>query len=119
MPNKNLSPRRRKLNLSRDGNYYGGLFLLVVASATLFWAIWRDAFEPRDFLVYFLIYGTGYVLLFKSDTEYRLKKLEEKTAEILARLTLLEKNEEQPDSVPSGELFSPSGDDPPPPAADD
>jgi|SRR5690554_2029960 len=111
MPNKRLLPGHWKLNLQRDTNYYAGLFLLVVASATLIWAIWRDAFEPRDFLLYFLIYAAGYVLLLKSDTEYRLKRLEEKTGQILARLDMLEKTENKPDPVPSGELFSNSGED--------
>lgn len=114
MPNKSFSPKRWKLNLQRDTNYYTGLFLLVVASATLIWAIWRDAFEPRDFLIYFLIYATGYVLLLKSDTEYRLKRLEEMTTQILTRLARLEnedQNEDQSDPVPSGELFSTSGED--------
>ena len=32
-------------------------FLLVIASASLIWAIWKDAFEPHHFLVYFLVYA--------------------------------------------------------------
>ena len=62
------------------------MVLLIGASLTLVWAIWREAFDPRDFLVYFLIYGCGYILLFKSDTEFRLKNLEQEVTRIAARL---------------------------------
>ncbi|HEY8392676.1 MAG TPA: hypothetical protein VIL83_08120 [Capillibacterium sp.] len=65
-----------KLEFKRDTNYYFGLALLVVASASIIWAFFFDGFEPEDFLVYFLIYAWGYTLLLKSDTEYRLDRLE-------------------------------------------
>ena len=65
-----------KLKFMRDGNYYFGLALLVIASASIIWAFFFDGFDPEDFLVYFLIYAWGFTLLFKSDTEYRLDRLE-------------------------------------------
>ena len=81
-------------------------FLLVVASASLIWAIWKDAFEPKDFLVYFLIYGWGYILLLKSDTEYRCKRLEKRMTEVLARLETLETSMKRGRRIlPSGELL--------------
>ncbi|HHU83433.1 MAG TPA: hypothetical protein GXZ26_10570 [Firmicutes bacterium] len=99
--------RRWQWNFQRDTNYYFGLFLLVIASASLLWAIWRDAFDPQDFLVYFLIYAWGYILLLKSDTEYRMQRLEKTMIEVLARLGALETLRErgEADSLPSGELF--------------
>lgn len=83
---------RRILKLSRDSNYYFGLLLLVGASLSLIWAIWRDAFEPENFLVYFLIYGWGYLLLLKSDVEYRFGRLEQEMTRILSRIDSLEKS---------------------------
>ena len=96
-----------KFRFERDTNYYFGLFLLVVASATLIWAIWKDAFEPQDFLVYFIIYGWGYILLLKSDMEFRCQRMEKKIMEVLARLEALETPMERGEgaSPPSGELF--------------
>lgn len=100
--------RRWQWNFQRDNNYYFGLFLLVVASASLLWAIWRDGFEPNNFLVYFLIYAWGYILILKSDSEYRFKRLEKKMTEVIARLEALERSGErvEANSVPSGELFA-------------
>ncbi|HHU50810.1 MAG TPA: hypothetical protein GXZ36_03175 [Firmicutes bacterium] len=77
---------RRIWDPDRDTNYYFGLVLLIGASLTLVWAIWREAFDPGDFLVYFLIYGCGYILLFRSDTEFRLKNLEEEVTQLAARV---------------------------------
>lgn len=106
--------RRWQWKIQRDTNYYFGLFLLVVASASLIWAIWKDAFEPHDFLVYFLVYAWGYILLLKSDAEYRFTRLEKKMTEVLARLDALEDQSERKELPPSGELFAgpggPSGD---------
>ncbi|NLY89602.1 MAG: hypothetical protein GX085_08300 [Firmicutes bacterium] len=99
---------RWQWKFQRDTNYYFGLFLLVIASASLLWAIWKDAFEPHNFLVYFLIYAWGYILLLKSDTEYRFKRLEKKMTEVLARLEDLESSRERGEAnlLPSGELFT-------------
>lgn len=81
---------RRLFKPERDFTYYGGLLLLAGASFSLIWAIWRDAFEPRNFLVYFLVYGWGYLLLLKSDTDYRIGRLEEKMTEALAKISFFE-----------------------------
>lgn len=82
---------RRIWEPKRDSNYYLGLALLIGASLTLVWAIWQEAFDPQDFLVYFLIYGWGYILLFKSDTEFRLNRLEEEVTKISAYFEELNK----------------------------
>lgn len=78
------------LKLERDGNYYFGLILLVVASASIIWAFFFDGFEPKDFLAYFLVYAWGFTLLLKSDSEYRLKRLEETVTVLQDRLDRLE-----------------------------
>ncbi len=69
---------RLNFKLSRDTNYYFGLLLLVVASASIVWAFFNDGFDPEDYLVYFLIYAWGFTLLLKSDSEFRLQRLEKK-----------------------------------------
>lgn len=66
------------IELKRDTNYYFGLTLLSVAVLCIGWAIIKDAFEPKDFLVYFLIYSWGYVLILKSDSELRIGSLEQR-----------------------------------------
>jgi len=76
------------LELKRDTNYYFGLTLLTVAILSIVWAIWRDAFEPVDFLVYFLIYSWGYVLILKSDFELRIGNLERVITDLEAKLTV-------------------------------
>lgn len=76
--------------LERDGNYYFGLALLVVASASILWAFFYDGFEPKDFLAYFLIYAWGFTLLLKSDSEYRLNRLEEAVTVLQSRLDKIE-----------------------------
>ena len=110
---------RRLWNPDRDTNYHLGLALLIGASLTLVWAIWQEAFEPRHFLVYFLIYGWGYVLLLKSDMEFRFIRLEKEYNNLFARVELLEERlsigqstlgdtteEERPDELSEGgELF--------------
>ncbi|NLW56953.1 MAG: hypothetical protein GX050_10155 [Firmicutes bacterium] len=91
-----------KIRFNRDTNYYFGLFLLILASVSIVWAFFNDGFDPEDFLVYFLIYAWGITLLLKSDTEFRLKRLEEETTRILSRLDRLEENLNPP-AVESGE----------------
>lgn len=76
--------------LNRDGNYYFGLILLVAASISILWAFFFDGFAPEDFLVYFLIYAWGFTLLLKSDTEYRLNRLETTVTVLKDRLDALE-----------------------------
>ena len=83
--------RRWQWNFQRDTNYYFGLFLLVIASASLLWAIWRDAFDPQDFLVYFLIYAWGYILLLKSIGKYRMQRLETRLFSLSGALETLER----------------------------
>ncbi|HBR27805.1 MAG TPA: hypothetical protein DD789_00050 [Firmicutes bacterium] len=75
---------------NRDGNYYFGLILLVVASISILWAFFFDGFDPEDFLVYFLIYAWGFTLLLKSDTEYRLNRLETTVTVLQTRLDAIE-----------------------------
>lgn len=74
------------IELKRDTNYYFGLTLLSVAVLCIGWAIVRDAFEPKDFLVYFLIYSWGYVLVLKSDSELRIGNLEQRVRSLEGRL---------------------------------
>jgi hypothetical protein len=84
---------RVKVNfkLSRDTNYYFGLFLLILASASIVWAFFNDGFDPEDFLVYFLIYAWGFTLLLKSDSEFRLRRLEEAMTSLQSRCEQIEK----------------------------
>ena len=89
-----------RLDLKRDTNYYFGLALFIAASLTIVWSIYRDAFNPKDFLVYFLIYSWGYVMLLKSDFELRVSRLEEelvKTQERLEALATPCETTEEPD----------------------
>ena len=79
-----------RFKLGRDGNYYFGLVMLVVASVSILWAFFFDGFEPVDFLVYFLIYAWGFTLLLKSDTEYRLNRLETTVTILKDRLDAFE-----------------------------
>ena len=80
---------RFKLKFNRDGNYYFGLTLLVIASASIIWAFFFDGFDPEDFLVYFLVYAWGFTLLLKSDTEYRFDRLEKAVTALQSRLDQL------------------------------
>ncbi|NLY90439.1 MAG: hypothetical protein GX081_02380 [Firmicutes bacterium] len=77
------------MKFNRDGNYYFGLALLVIASASIIWAFFFDGFDPEDFLVYFLIYAWGFTLLLKSDTEYRFGRLEKAITTLQQRLDQL------------------------------
>ncbi|NLM38211.1 MAG: hypothetical protein GX202_08815 [Firmicutes bacterium] len=79
-----------KFKFERDGNYYFGLALLVVASASIVYAFFFDGFDPQDFLAYFLIFAWGYTLLLKSDCEYRLERLEEAVTALQNRLDRLD-----------------------------
>lgn len=81
---------RLKSKLSRDTNYYFGLLLLIMASASIIWAFFNDGFDPEDYLVYFLIYAWGSTLLLKSDSEFRLQRLEKKITSIESSLEEIE-----------------------------
>lgn len=81
----------------RDNNYYWGLFLLLLGIISLgvymlvdFWGIF-SGFEPVSFLITFLICGWGFVLLWKSDTDYRFHQAEEKINELEAEIAFLKK----------------------------
>lgn len=85
-----------RIELNRDTNYYFGLALLVVASLSILWAVFRDAFDAKDFLVYFLIYMWGYVLLLKSDFDLRVSGMEKAIVDMetkIQELTLAVNNE--------------------------
>jgi hypothetical protein len=92
-----------KIRFTRDTNYYFGLFLLILASVSIVWAFFNDGFDPEDFLVYFLIYAWGITLLLKSDTEFRLKRLEAETTRLLSRLDQIEAALNPPGAEESGE----------------
>ena len=64
---------KRYLKLKRDNNYYVGLFLLELGIGTIFWYLFFDAFEAWAFVVTFLLCGWGFVLLWKSDNDYRFQ----------------------------------------------
>ena len=78
------------LKLERDGNYYFGLILLVVASASIIWAFSLMALNRRIFWLIFWFTRGGLPLLLKSDSEYRLKRLEETVTVLQDRLDRLE-----------------------------
>jgi hypothetical protein len=64
---------KRYFKLKRDNNYYFGLILLEIGIATIFWYLFFDAFEAWAFLVTFALCGWGFVLLWKSDNDYRFQ----------------------------------------------
>jgi hypothetical protein len=76
----------------RDNNYYFGLTLLVLGILSLgVYLLFDllgifDAFEPVSFLITFLIGGWGFVLLWKSDNDYRFKQAQKKILELEQRL---------------------------------
>lgn len=78
--------------INRDTNYYFGMALFVLASLSILWAIVRDAFDPKDFLIYFLVYAWGYVLVLKSDFELRTGQMEKALIKVEERLARLEQN---------------------------
>lgn len=102
------------IELKRDTNYYFGLTLLSISILCIVWAIVKDAFEPKDFLVYFLIYSWGYVLILKSDSELRIGNLEQRVRSLENRFKDEEPNgqqNDQPLNETTGECISPSSDD--------
>jgi hypothetical protein len=64
---------KRCFKLKRDNNYYLGLILLELGIGTIFWYLLFDAFEAGAFLITFLLCGWGFVLLWKSDNDYRFQ----------------------------------------------
>jgi hypothetical protein len=64
---------KRYFKLKRDNNYYIGLILLELGIATIFWYLFFDAFEAWAFVITFLLCGWGFVLLWKSDNDYRFQ----------------------------------------------
>jgi hypothetical protein len=64
---------KRYFKLKRDNNYYLGLFLMELGIATIFWYLFFDAFEAWAFMITFLLCGWGFVLLWKSDNDYRFQ----------------------------------------------
>ena len=105
-PDTNASPqaeeqvrakRRRNRNendpkIGHDTNYYLHDPLLY-SEHTLSYC--EDAFEPKDFLIYFLIYAWGYVLVLKSDFEYRVGRMEQAIIKLEEQLVRLEQSKEQ------------------------
>lgn len=95
MVEKKFSPKIRwpfRLELNRDTNYYFGLTLLCIASLSILWAVLRDAFDPKDFLIYFLVYMWGYVMLLKSDFDLRVTRLESSLKQANEKIDVLEKS---------------------------
>ena len=74
------------LDLTRDNNYYWGLFLLQLAILSLVAYLVMDAYEPLAFLITFLICGWGFVLLWKSDNDLRFKLAQMKIEQLEVRL---------------------------------
>lgn len=68
--------KRFKWLPDRDNNYYWGLILLKLGIISLVVYLIIDGFEPLSFLITFLICGWGFVLLWKSDNDYRFKLAE-------------------------------------------
>jgi hypothetical protein len=64
---------KRYFKLKRDNNYYLGLILLEIGIATIFCYLFLDAFEAWAFLITFALCGWGFVLLWKSDNDYRFQ----------------------------------------------
>lgn len=77
----------------RDNNYYWGLFLLFIGilSLGLYLAFDLmgifDAFQPLSFLITFLVCGWGFVLLWKSDNDFRFQQAQQKITELENKLT--------------------------------
>lgn len=76
----------------RDNNYYWGLFLLVLGILSLGLYLMFDlmgifdAFQPISFLITFLIICWGFVLLWKSDTDFRFMRAQQKIEELESKL---------------------------------
>jgi predicted membrane protein len=73
---------RRCFNLKRDNNYYFGLLLLKIGIATIFVYLLFDAFELMAFFVTAAISGWGFVLLWKSDNDYRFQIAKDKIVQL-------------------------------------
>lgn len=71
-----------KWPLKRDNNYYFGLILLQLGVLSIVVYLIIDAFEPLSFLITFLISGWGFVLLWKSDNDYRFQQTAAKLSEL-------------------------------------
>ena len=72
--------------LIRDNNYYFGLIVLQLAIISLVAYLVLDAYEPLAFLITFLISSWGFVLLWKSDNDFRFQLAQMKIAELEARM---------------------------------
>lgn len=77
---------KKLFNMQRDNNYYLGLILLKIGVVTIFLYLFFDAFEPVSFLITFAICGWGFVLLWKSDNDYRFQLVQQKFFQLEAEL---------------------------------
>lgn len=60
-----------------DSIYYWGLALMLMIPLALGLEFWKYSFcRPSHFPIYCLIYGWGYLLLFKSDCAAKIRDLE-------------------------------------------
>jgi hypothetical protein len=82
----------------RDLNYYFGLLLLTAGILSLGVYLLMDKtglfnafFNPVSFLITFLICAWGFVLLWKSDTDYRFKLAQNKIQELEDELAFIKK----------------------------
>jgi hypothetical protein len=67
------TPRKNR----HDSNYYWGLALMLTIPLALVLEFWKFSFcKPSHFPLYLLIYGWGYLLLFKSDCAAKIRDLE-------------------------------------------
>ncbi|MCL6591237.1 MAG: hypothetical protein K6U80_14950 [Firmicutes bacterium] len=85
-------------NPPRDLNYYLGLLLLTAGILSLGVYLLLDKtglynafFNPLSFLITFLICAWGFVLLWKSDNDYRFRLAENKIKELEDELSFLRK----------------------------
>jgi hypothetical protein len=76
---------------TRDSNYYFGLFLLEAGIVSIFFYLKFDAFEPLSFLITFLVVGWGFILLWKSDNDYRFRESQATINQLREEVTLLRK----------------------------
>lgn len=75
---------------ARDNNYYCGILLLMIGILTIVVYLLIDGFEPLAFLITFLICGWGFVLLWKSDNDFRFKQTEQRIKELETELIYAE-----------------------------
>lgn len=76
---------------TRDSNYYFGLVLLKAGIISIFFYLKFDAFEPLSFLITFLIVGWGFILLWKSDNDYRFQQAQAQISQLSEEVALLRK----------------------------